>query len=70
MAKTYGKRPSELLGVEDPYTAYCFDEVCLYIKHRREAGDTPVYKTHVSSMMEFYDEKLQKAAPIGAAFPV
>lgn len=24
-------RPSELLALDDPYTAYCLDEVCLYM---------------------------------------
>jgi hypothetical protein len=27
MAQTYGCRPSELLGVEDPYSSWCLDEV-------------------------------------------
>ena len=24
-------RPSELLGIDDDYTAYCLDEVCLFM---------------------------------------
>jgi hypothetical protein len=27
-AQTWNKRPSELLGIVDPYAAYCFDEAC------------------------------------------
>ncbi len=27
MAKTYQKLPSEILRINDEYTAYCFDEV-------------------------------------------
>ena len=28
----YHKRPSEILGIQDEYTAFCFDEACIFIK--------------------------------------
>lgn len=28
MAKMYGTRPSDLLGVRDPYEAFCLDHAC------------------------------------------
>ncbi len=28
MAKEYREKPSSLMDIEDPFTAYCFDEVC------------------------------------------
>lgn len=31
MAKEYNKRPSEVIFIDDPYTAYCFDEACSFI---------------------------------------
>ena len=31
-AKAYRQKPSELLALDDPYTAYCLDEACLYIE--------------------------------------
>ncbi|WP_369703029.1 hypothetical protein [Clostridium moutaii] len=31
MAKTYKTRPSQILSIEDNYTAFCFDEACDYI---------------------------------------
>lgn len=31
MAKMYSCRPSALIGLEDPYTSFCFDEACAYI---------------------------------------
>ena len=31
MSRAYQKRPSEILGIDDEYTAYCFDEVALYL---------------------------------------
>ena len=30
MARHYQKRPSEILGLDDEYIAYCFDEVCYF----------------------------------------
>lgn len=30
MCKRYSERPSVLLCVDDPYTAYCIDEACCY----------------------------------------
>jgi len=33
------ERPSRLLGIEDGYTAFCFDEACVYIARKmREKG--------------------------------
>jgi hypothetical protein len=31
MARYYQKRPSEIMGLDDEYLAFCFDEVALYI---------------------------------------
>ena len=36
MIKRYSQRPSVLLGVEEPYAAYCIDEACMYILCRIE----------------------------------
>lgn len=33
-------RPSELLSIEDSYTAFCFDEVCAYILSELQSGKT------------------------------
>lgn len=32
MAKHYQKRPSEILGIDNDYLAYCFDEAALYLE--------------------------------------
>lgn len=37
MVKRYGRQPSRLVGVDDPYAAYCLDEACMYILCRIEA---------------------------------
>lgn len=31
MGKHYKKRPSEIINIEDEYTAYCFDEVAFFL---------------------------------------
>ena len=31
MSREYQTRPSQLLGIDDEYVAYCLDEVCLYL---------------------------------------
>lgn len=43
MAKIYQCRPSELLRIEDSYTAFCFDEACSYIMAKLMTGETPTY---------------------------
>ena len=31
-AKNYNKLPSEILGITNTYTAFCFNEACLHIQ--------------------------------------
>ena len=35
-------RPSEIMGIEDAYTAFCFDEACSEIIKRIKDGEQPV----------------------------
>ena len=46
--------PSELLGIEDCYTAYCFDEACAYILSRLEKGEQPVFTKTYTSFADMY----------------
>lgn len=39
-----GCRPSEIMDIKDPYTAFCFDEACSYITQRINEGDDPILK--------------------------
>lgn len=32
MSMRYKVRPSEIMGISDPYTAFCFDEACYFIE--------------------------------------
>ncbi|HLB03868.1 MAG TPA: hypothetical protein VJK66_02515 [Gaiellaceae bacterium] len=38
MAEAFGSRPSELLGVCDPWAAFCLDEA-LFVRHRLALSD-------------------------------
>lgn len=63
MAKIYNCLPSDLLNIEDEYTAYCFNEACSMLRAKLEAGEEPRYNVdvedkepkHYSSMKDFYD---------------
>lgn len=37
-------RPSEIMEIYDPYTAFCFDEACAYIVRQLEDGQEPIIK--------------------------
>ena len=50
-----------MMGIEDEYTAYCFDEACAYMIKRIENGDEPDFsvfkgKRHYSSFSEMYKQ--------------
>lgn len=56
MVKLYKTPPAELLGIEDCYTAYCFNEACTYILARLEKGETPTYKQPYTSFSDLYKQ--------------
>lgn len=44
-----GVLPSEIMGIDDEYTAFCFNEACSYIVSRLQDGDEPIFKEISSS---------------------
>lgn len=38
MSVEFNVRPSEIMGAQDSYTAYCFDEACMYIRSKIVEG--------------------------------
>ena len=38
-------RPSELIGIEDAYTAFCFDEACAFIISELQDKKEPIIQT-------------------------
>lgn len=59
MAKDFKCRPSTLLDIVDPYTAYCFDEACTYIKEMINKGIEPVFKKEYKSFSDMYKDILK-----------
>lgn len=47
-------RPSTLLDVTDPYTAFCFDEACALITKHMEDGEEPQFKAKYTSFRDLY----------------
>lgn len=54
VSNRYRKRPSELLGIEDGYVAYCFDEACAYIMNRLDKKEEIYFEKHYSSFTDLY----------------
>ena len=52
IAKDSGKRPSEICGIIDEYTAYCFDTACLYIKQQIADGKKPRFRKKQNLQMQ------------------
>lgn len=47
IAETFGARPSELLGLSDPWEAYCFDEALLLrLSDEHDSGDREIDETN------------------------
>lgn len=43
-----------LLDIDDPYTAYCFDEACAYITRKIEEGEEPTFVNKFKSFTDMY----------------
>lgn len=39
----YQERPSNILGIDDEYTSFCFDEACAYIMSKIDNGENPKF---------------------------
>lgn len=39
IANRYNKLPSEILNIQDEYTAFCLNEACAYIQYQLEKED-------------------------------
>lgn len=35
-------KPSDIMGISDSYTAFCFDEACAFIVRKIKDGEKPV----------------------------
>lgn len=44
-------RPSEIMGIEDSYTAFCFDEACSFIIQQIRDGKEPVVRVEDNKLV-------------------
>lgn len=49
-----GCRPSEMMDIDDPYTAFCFDEACARIIQFMNEEKKPVIKQKMFSKENHY----------------
>lgn len=56
MAQMYQKLPSDILGVDDAYTAYCFNEACAYIRGMIDREEQPRFKKSYKSFSDIYKQ--------------
>lgn len=57
MSAEFGVRPSDIVGAEDSFTAYCFDEACLYIRGKIAEGATlPPELSGITDNSSFIDK--------------
>lgn len=52
----YGCRPSQLVGLEEPYESFCLDEACAFIKMKIENDETPKFKIKYKSFRDLYKD--------------
>ena len=50
----YNDKPSRIMNITDPYTAYCFDQACTYIHKKMASGEKPQYVREYKSFSEMY----------------
>lgn len=56
MSKAYNKTPSEIMRIDDEYTAFCFDEACEEIMYRISKGEKPIFRSKYKSFADFYKQ--------------
>lgn len=54
MVNTYKVLPSALFAIEDPYTAFCFNEAIALIIQHLENGDEPIFRVGYKKPSDLY----------------
>lgn len=49
-------RPSEMLDIEDKYTAYCFDEAIAFIIKKLKDGEEPKFRMESAVVVKNYSK--------------
>lgn len=53
MSKLYNCLPSDIIGIEDNYTAFCFNEACAEIILRLQNEEKPIYREQEEEQEEY-----------------
>ena len=53
MSKLYNCLPSYIIGIEDNYTAFCFNEACAEIILRLQNEEKPIYREQEEEQEEY-----------------
>lgn len=56
VAQRYKVRPSELMHIEDSYTAFCLDEACAFIAAKLDNKEEINFVTEYNSFSELYKQ--------------
>lgn len=56
MSQRYRLRPSEILEIPDPYTAFCLDEACALIMQKLDEGEEIQFEKRYKSFTDLYKE--------------
>nr|DAL32593.1 MAG TPA_asm: hypothetical protein [Caudoviricetes sp.] len=59
VAQRYKRTPSEILGIDDPYTAYCLDEACALIAAKLDNKEEIYFPKEYTSFSDMYDSILK-----------
>ncbi len=54
MSQMYRCRPSEILHIDDEYTAFCLDEACVVIRAKLDNKEQPTFKKEYSNFSQLY----------------
>lgn len=54
MSELYSCRPSDLLGIEEEYAAWCLDEACVFVSNKIDEGEEPIFKKKYTSFSGIY----------------
>lgn len=64
LAKQFNRRPSEILNIEDDYTAFCFDETCEYIFAHKDSWESSLSNEKGDNLIEFLKNSTNKRGEI------
>lgn len=65
-SKKFNKPPSEIIGIDDHYVAFCFDEACIYILNEYEQGNEAKFEEEEMTIEEHRSQAFNLAEQLKA----